>query len=405
MTNKKLNVPELRFPGFEGEWKKKLLDEIANVQMGQSPNSQNYTDDFEEMVLVQGNADLKNGKVSPRIFTKEITKIAKRNDILLSVRAPVGEIGITQMPVCIGRGVCSITSNLFTYYFLDYFNNGNKWKKFSQGSTFEAISGNEVRNLIIFSPSEKEQQKIGDFFSKLDRQIDLEEQKLEKLEQQKKGYMQKIFSQQLRFKDENGNNYPDWEIRDFMDNINKVIDFRGKTPKKIGLEWSKSGYLALSALNVKNGYIDYSVDANFGDEKLYKKWMGENELKKGQVLFTTEAPMGNVAQVPDNKGYILSQRTIAFNVHQDKITENFLVFLLRSSNIIKRLMTLASGATAKGVSQKSLKKLVINVPSSLEEQGEISGFLKSIDIRKTKQKSKIIELKLRKQAFLQKMFI
>ncbi len=74
----------------------------------------------------------------------------------------------------------------------------------------------------------------------------------------------------------------------------------------------------------------FSQDVHYGDQELYDKWMNGNELHKGQVLFTTEAPMGNVAQVPDNKQYILSQRTIAFDVKEDIITENFLAILLRS---------------------------------------------------------------------------
>lgn len=69
------------------------------------------------------------------------------------------------------------------------------------------------------------------------------------------------------------------------------------------MDWSESGYLALSALNVKDGYIDFSQDVHYGNQELYDKWMSGKELHRGQVLFTTEAPMGNVAQVPDNKGY------------------------------------------------------------------------------------------------------
>ncbi|WP_460413898.1 restriction endonuclease subunit S domain-containing protein, partial [Staphylococcus aureus] len=69
-------------------------------------------------------------------------------------------------------------------------------------------------------------------------------------------------------------------------------------------EWSDEGYLALSAVNVKKGYIDFNVEAKYGNLDLYTRWMRGNELYKGQVLFTTEAPMGNVAQVPDNKGSV-----------------------------------------------------------------------------------------------------
>ncbi|MDD6892927.1 MAG: restriction endonuclease subunit S, partial [Lactobacillus sp.] len=74
-----------------------------------------------------------------------------------------------------------------------------------------------------------------------------------------------------------------WEQRKFFENIKKTIDFRGRTPKKLGMDWSKNGYLALSALNVKNGYIDYFVKTHHASQELYDKWMSGNELKKGQV--------------------------------------------------------------------------------------------------------------------------
>lgn len=132
-------------------------------------------------------------------------------DIILTVRAPVGELAIAQKEVCIDREVCAIKANKFIYYFLEKFKIDKLWPRLSQGSTFEAISGNDIKNISVTLPSKNEQTKIGDFFSKLDQQIELEEKKLELLEQQKKGYMQKIFSQELRFKDENGNEYPNWK--------------------------------------------------------------------------------------------------------------------------------------------------------------------------------------------------
>ena len=160
----------------------------------------------------------------------------------------------------------------------------------------------------------------------------------------------------------------DWVKRPLLSNIEKIIDYRGRTPKKLGLSWSDTGYLALSALNVKNGYIDFKATANYGDQELYERWMGDNHLHKGQVVFTTEAPMGNVAQIPNDDLYILSQRTIAFEVKRDLIREDFLATLLRSQKIFNELTSLSSGGTAKGVSQKSLSNLKVCLPTSLEEQ-------------------------------------
>ena len=195
-----------------------------------------------------------------------------------------------------------------------------------------------------------------------------------------------------------------WEQRTFFDNIQNTIDFRGRTPKKLGMDWSESGYLALSALNVKNGYIDPSADAHYGNEELYKKWMGGRELRKGQVLFTTEAPMGNVAQVPDNQGYILSQRTITFDVNDEKITDDFLAVLLRSPNVFNDLSALSSGGTAKGVSQKSLSGLKVIVPKNLREQGKIGLFFKQLDSTIALHQRKLEKSKALKSAYLSDMF-
>lgn len=205
---------------------------------------------------------------------------------------------------------------------------------------------------------------------------------------------------QVRFK-----GYDDtWEQRKLLDCIDKITDFRGRTPKKLGMDWSENGYLALSALNVKDGYIDFTQDVHYGNQKLYDKWMSGNELHKGQVLFTTEAPMGNVAQVPDNKRYILSQRTIAFSVTSNLITENFLAIILRSPNVVSTLTALSSGGTAKGVSQKSLSTVEITIPADLEEQERLASTFLKLDNLITLHQRKYDKLIKMKRAMLEKMF-
>lgn len=195
-----------------------------------------------------------------------------------------------------------------------------------------------------------------------------------------------------------------WSNLQFFETLDSIVDFRGRTPKKIGLEWCDKGYVALSALNVKNGYIDFSLDNHFGDEELYQKWMGGKELVTGQVLFTTEAPMGNVAQVPDNKGYILSQRTIAFNAKSTVIKNDFLAVLLRSPATFNRLDSMTSGGTAKGVSQKSMAKLEVDIPSDLQEQTAIGNFFQNIDQTIALQRRKYEQTQTLKKSLLSKMF-
>lgn len=196
----------------------------------------------------------------------------------------------------------------------------------------------------------------------------------------------------------------DWIKRPLLSNIEKIIDYRGRTPKKLGLNWSDTGYLALSALNVKNGYIDFKAAANYGDQELYERWMGDNHLHKGQVVFTTEAPMGNVAQIPNDNLYILSQRTIAFEVKRDLIREDFLATLLRSQKIFNELTSLSSGGTAKGVSQKSLSNLKVCLPTSLDEQSAIGSLFRTLDDLLSNYKDNLANFQSLKATMLSKMF-
>ena len=170
------------------------------------------------------------------------------------------------------------------------------------------------------------------------------------------------------------------------------------------MDWSESGYLALSALNVKDGYIDFSQDVHYGNQELYDKWMSGKELHRGQVLFTTEAPMGNVAQVPDNKGYILSQRTIAFDVEEKILSENFLATLLRTPNVFNDLIALSSGGTAKGVSQKSLSGLDVVIPKNIDEQNKLADYFINLDNLITLHQRKCDQMKELKKYMLTKMF-
>lgn len=196
----------------------------------------------------------------------------------------------------------------------------------------------------------------------------------------------------------------DWEQRKLLNCVQKVIDFRGRTPKKLGMEWSDRGYLALSALNVKDGYIDFDQDVHYGDKTLYDKWMTGNELHQGQVLFTTEAPMGNVAQVPDNRRYILSQRTIAFEVNENIITENFLATILRTPAVFDTLTALSSGGTAKGVSQKSLATVDICIPQNLDEQIKLADYFSHLDHLITLHQRKLEKLKELRKGVMKKLF-
>ncbi|WP_462116819.1 restriction endonuclease subunit S [Listeria monocytogenes] len=200
------------------------------------------------------------------------------------------------------------------------------------------------------------------------------------------------------------NNAVAWEQRKLLEHVEKVLDFRGKSPTKFGMEWLDKGYLVLSALNVKAGYIDKSVEAKFGSQELFDKWMGEQRLRKGDVVFTTEAPLGNVAQIPDNNGYILNQRAVAFKTFPDIMDNDFLAQYLRSPFFQHKLNMNASGGTAKGIGMKEFAKLSSYLPKDVKEQKKIGALLKTIDNIIALHQRKLEKIKALKTAYLSEMF-
>ena len=408
--------PQLRFEGFTDDWEERKLKELGDIQTGNTPptsDSDNYSLDGVLWVTPTDIKSLVISNTAKKLSQVGVTKarIAKAGSILVTSIASIGKNTLLRMDAGFNQQINSLTptSENDSYFLLTQ---SEKWsekmKQTAASATMQIVNKTDFSNISTYVPVHKEEQeKIGSFFKQLDDTIALHQRKLDLLKEQKKGYLQKIFPKngakvpELRF----AGFADDWEERKFFESIASTIDFRGRTPKKLGMDWSDSGYLALSALNVKNGYIDPLADAHYGDEKLYRKWMSGRELKKGQVLFTTEAPMGNVAQVPDDNGYILSQRTVAFETKEDMMTNDFLAVLLKSPLVFNNLSALSSGGTAKGVSQKSLKGLSITVPLDIDEQQKIGAFFKQLDDTIALHQRKLDLLKEQKKGFLQKMFV
>lgn len=152
-----------------------------------------------------------------------------------------------------------------------------------------------------------------------------------------------------------------WIIEKLENLLDLIIDYRGKTPLKLGLDWSEgSGIPALSAKSIKNGKIVRRDAMNFGSEELYSKWM-KDELKKGDILLTSEAPLGEMYYINDDTRYILSQRVFALRVN-NKITSEYLFHYLFSINGQTLLQARASGSTVEGIRQSELRKIEVIVP-------------------------------------------
>ena len=187
-------VPNVRFKGFTDDWKQRKLGDVCEVTMGQSPDGSTYSDEPSDYILVQGNADLKDGWVVPRVWTSQKTKTAQAGDLIMSVRAPVGAMGKTAYDIVIGRGVATIKGNEFIYQTLVKYDADGYWKKLAAGSTFESVNSNEVKGAIINVPQDiEEQKKIGEYFLNLDHLITLHQQKITRLIKLKKAMLEKMF--------------------------------------------------------------------------------------------------------------------------------------------------------------------------------------------------------------------
>ena len=162
-----------------------------------------------------------------------------------------------------------------------------------------------------------------------------------------------------------------WEIATMEEALEKIIDYRGKTPKK-----SEVGIATLSAKSVKNGYIDYS-NAYFISEEEYKRFMVRGFPEKGDILMTTEAPLGYVAKL-DNDKVGIAQRLLTLRGKEKYLENNYLMYYLMSAIGQHQLLSRASGTTVTGIKQSEFRKVLISIPPIAEQQA-IAKILSDLD--------------------------
>ncbi|MGW9778127.1 restriction endonuclease subunit S [Staphylococcus hominis] len=234
-----------------------------------------------------------------------------------------------------------------------------------------------VKNIRLYKGSIEEQEKIGDFFSKLDRQIELEEEKLELLEQQKRGYMQKIFSQQLKFKDENGNDYPDWE-ETTLKNITNYISSK-KSSNQYNESNNSKGYPVYDAIQEIGKDLQYDMEEPYISILKDGAGAGRLNLRAGK-----SSVIGTMGYIQANNVYI-----------------QFLYYRMKLLNFRKFII----GSTIPHLYYKDYSKEKILIPTSNDEQKKIGHFILNIDKLIDNKTLKLDYLKQRKQGLLQRMFI
>ena len=177
----------------DSSWHTVNLGEVCSITMGQSPNSASYNFEKIGLPLVQGNADITDGVTTPQRYTAAPTKTCESGSVILSVRAPVGSVSRANQKVCLGRGVCAITSQNteFIYQLLIY--HQDAWKRIEQGGTFTAISGDDISSFVVSVPRIETQNRISSLLSKYDIKVQKEETILRVLQNQKAALLQSLF--------------------------------------------------------------------------------------------------------------------------------------------------------------------------------------------------------------------
>ena len=392
-------------------WEQRKLADVANIVMGQSPSSQNYTDNPNDDILVQGNADLIDGQVVPRLWTKEITKSIDEGNIVMTVRAPVGDVAKTAYKVVLGRGVTGIKGDEYIYQFLLKLKYNHYWRSLSSGSTFESINSNDIKNLIIDIPCDEERTKIGNLLSTTDTLITLHQRKLEHLKLKKKSLLQKLFPKE-------GEVYPElrfpgftdpWEQRK-LDEVFQIIDGdRGKNYPGTGDFLSNGDVLFLDTGNVrKDGFnFDNKRYIDFNRDKLLRN----GRLILGDYVLTSRGTLGNLAYYSQSiyNRYphirINSAMLILRMMNTIKVNNLYLYITLRSNVINEFMKHNFVGSAQPHITKKEFSSVLLPIPRQLEEQKIIGDFFDKLEKIITLHQRKLEHLQLLKKALLQQLFV
>ena len=395
MTNEVKNVPQLRFPNFDGEWEEKQLGDVTKTNQGlQIAISDRKTKYEKGLYFYITNEFLRpNSQTKYYIENPPESVVAEKSDILMTRTGNTGKV-ITNVEGAFHNNFFKIKYNksiidrLFLFELLKSPKVNNKFLSLAGTSTIPDLNHSDFYSVYISFPTISEQQKIGEFFSKLDRQIELEEQKLEKLEEQKKGYMQKLFSQEIRFKDNKGNNYPDWKIVEIGD----ILEERTE----------RSGEGDMLSVTINNGIIKFDEidrkDNSSKDKSNYRK------VYKDDIAYNSMRMWQGASGKSEYEGIASPAYTVT--IPSENINPDFIAYYFKTHKMIHKFKINSQGLTSDtwNLKYRQLKDIKLNLCSK-EEQNKIANLLIMYDKLINKQKHKLEILKTNKKGFLQKMFI
>jgi len=354
-------------------------NKLFNIIMGQSPPSYTYNEIRKGLPFLQGKMDFGEIYPSPIIYCSNPIKIAKRNDILISVRAPVGEVNISISEVCIGRGLSSIrcNSNKAYYWFLFYYLkfSRHKLEGISSGSTFKAIRKNDVEKFIITLPPLPEQQKIAEILMTVDQAIEKVDEAIKKHQRLKKGLMHELLTKGIGHKEfketEIGRIPKEWRVYKLGD---------------ISLNTLGGGTPSTSNAEYWDGEIAWMTSAHISDREIStgQRYITEQGLKnssssvvpKDNLIIATRVGIGKAAI--NRIDISISQDLTGVIINKNKSIPEFLYWILINNK--NKIKYLAQGSTIKGILREELMKIKLPLPP-ITEQKKIAEILSTVDSR------------------------
>jgi len=353
------------------------LGAVATVTMGTSPKGETYNSKGIGIPLLNGPTEF--GAIHPicTVFTTDSKKECRTGDLLFCVRgSTTGRMNWADRSYSLGRGVCSIRGETlvdtqFIRYCLELKLDG--LLNLSGGATFPNLTRDDISTFPI--PYPKYRSKIAAILSAYDRLIENNTRRIKILEEMARSLYNEWFVkfrfpgyEQTKMVDSELGLIPEgWEVKPLSEVVLEIIDYRGKTPKKLGADWSKSGVIAISAKNIKQGKLINLEKSNFVDEVLYKKWM-KSELMQGDILMTSEAPLGELYYLVVHKKFCLSQRVYSIRANPNIILPPILYCALGSHLIQEQIQSRQSGTTVVGIRQTELRKVSVIVPPDKLQQ-------------------------------------
>ena len=392
MENNRKMVPKRRFKEFQnaGDWEQRKLGDVVQITMGQSPDGNTYSDEPSDYILVQGNSDLQNGWVCPRIWTTQITKKADAGDLIMGVRAPAGAMGKTAYNAVIGRGVAAIKGNEFIYQLLVKMDADGFWKTISCGSTFESLNSDNIKNAEVKIPTTAEQIKIGGYFQQLDNLITLHQRKLDKIKAIKKAYLSEMFPQ-------NGEKKPRRRFKGFTD------DWEQRKLGDIFIEYSEKNHTELPPLTIVQGKGTIRRDES--DRQLQFDESGLSSYKmvdKDDFIVHLRSFEGGLEKA-NSVGIVSPAYHMFHGVDIDPrlYYEYFRSYYFIKVQLIPHVYGIRDG---RSIDIEGMKSIKIPYPN-LNEQKRIGDSINELNKHITLHQRKLEKLKNIKKAYLNEMFV